>query len=242
MTFSSTASDSAARGTRSVAGVVFDMDGVLVDSEHLWEESWQHYCARHGRTWRPEDTAAVQGMSAPEWAAHIAGLFGDPSRADAVRAECVAFMVDALHRGRIEPLDGALDLIADVSERVPVALASSAARQLIDAVLPHFGVADRFSATVSSEEVPRGKPSPDVYAEAVRRLGIDPRHGLAVEDSGNGIRAAHAAGLTVIGIPNPVYPPKPDALGLAAQIAASPDDARRRILTLIETGIPGEAP
>lgn len=173
MTFSSTASDSAARGTRSVAGVVFDMDGVLVDSEHLWEESWQDYCARHGRTWRPEDTAAVQGMSAPEWAAHIAGLFGDPSRADAVRAECVAFMVDALHQGRIEPLDGALELINDVSERVPVALASSAARQLIDAVLPHFGVADRFSATVSSEEVPRGKPSPDVYAEAVRRLGIE---------------------------------------------------------------------
>jgi beta-phosphoglucomutase-like phosphatase (HAD superfamily) len=109
-------------------------------------------------------------------------------------------------------------------------------------VLPHFGIAECFAATVSSEEVPRGKPHPDVYAEAVRRLGIDPGHVVAVEDSGNGIRAAHAAGLTVITIPNPVYPPQPDALGLAAQIVRSPDDARRRILALIEHGIPGEAP
>jgi HAD superfamily hydrolase (TIGR01509 family) len=218
--------------------VVFDMDGVLVESEHLWEESWSDYCRRHGREWTPEDTASVQGMSAPEWAAHIAGLFGEPGRAAAVQRECVDYMVGALHDGRIQLLDGAFELITEVSERVPVALASSAARPLIDAVLPHFEVAERFTATVSSEEVPRGKPSPDVYAEAVRRLGIDPRHGVGVEDSSNGIRAAHAAGLTVIAIPNPVYPPKPDALSLAAQIVRSPGDARERILTLIEHGLP----
>jgi HAD superfamily hydrolase (TIGR01509 family) len=219
---------------RPVRGVVFDLDGVLVDSEHLWEESWQDHCRRHGHTWTSEDTAAVQGMSAPEWAGYIAERTGLP--ATAVQDDCVGYMVRALESGEIRLLDGARELIVSVAERVPVALASSAARRLIDVLLPTFGVDGYFTATVSSEEVPRGKPAPDVYAEATRRLGVEPRYGVAVEDSSNGIRSAHAAGLTVITIPNPQYPPKPDALALAAQIVASPVEARDRILAQIEEG------
>ncbi|GAA2459243.1 hypothetical protein GCM10010191_94290 [Actinomadura vinacea] len=223
--------------TAPVRGVVFDLDGVLVESEHLWEESWDDYTRRHGHAWTAADTAAVQGMSAPEWARHIAGLLGDPGSADKVRDECVGYMIGALERGDIRLLDGAYELVATVAARVPIGLASSAARRLIDAVLPAFELESHFTATVSSEEVPRGKPAPDVYAEAARRLGVGPGEGVAVEDSGNGIRAAHAAGLTVIAVPNPVYPPAPDALALAAQVVVGGGDALARILALIEHGI-----
>jgi HAD superfamily hydrolase (TIGR01509 family) len=219
----------------SIRGVVFDLDGVLVDSEHLWEESWDDYCRRHGHAWTVGDTAAVQGMSAPEWAGYIGRLTGEP--AEKVQDECVGYMVRALDTGEIRMLDGAHDLIVAVAERVPVALASSAARRLIDVLLPAFGVHRYFTATVSSEEVPRGKPSPDVYQEAARRLGVEPRHAVAVEDSSNGIRAAHAAGLTVISIPNPKYPPKPEALALAAQVVRNAGDARARILAMLEEAL-----
>ncbi|GAA3960159.1 hypothetical protein GCM10023085_48370 [Actinomadura viridis] len=237
--------DAPDRTPRPVTGVVFDLDGVLVESEHLWEESWADHTRRRGHAWTPADTAAVQGMSAPEWARHIAVLLGDPGSAGEVRDACVGYMIGALERGDIRLLDGAAELVAGVAARVPVALASSAARRLIDAVLPAFGLDRHFTATVSSEEVPRGKPAPDVYAEAARRIGTGPGQGVAVEDSANGIRAAHAAGLAVIAIPNPAYPPAPGALALAAQVATGPGDARERILALIEHGLPapeGDAP
>ncbi len=209
----------------TVSGVVLDLDGVIVDSEHLWEESWVACCERRGASWSSEDTAACQGMSPPEWARYIAEKLGDPAAADAIQAECVDHVVAAIHSGHAPLLDGAGDLIVKVSAHVPLALASSAARRVIDAVLHQHRITDRFKATVSSEEVPRGKPSPDVYAEAARRIGVAPGTGIAVEDSSNGIRAAHAAGLSVVAIPNPHYPPKPDALELADHVAADHGDA-----------------
>lgn len=124
-------------------------------------------------------------------------------------------------------------MVREVSAKVPVALASSAARRVIDAVLGKHGLTGEFSATVSSAEVARGKPSPDVYLEAAARLGRSGGECLGVEDSSNGIRAAAAAGLTVIALPNPVYPPKPDALELAAHVAEDNDDVRRKLLAYL---------
>ncbi|OEV03735.1 HAD family hydrolase [Streptomyces nanshensis] len=214
--------------------VVFDMDGVLVESEHLWEENWTRYAEAHHTPWTPEDTRSVQGMSAPEWAAYLWRLTGEPEGGpEGTERSVVDGMVADFESGRVDLLPGAGRLVAGVAARVPVALASSAPRRLIDAVLHGHGLAASFSATVSSAEVERGKPHPDVYAEAAGRLGFDGADCAAVEDSGNGIRAAHAAGMTVIALPNPTYPPPSDALALAAGRAADLDDVGRRLDRLI---------
>lgn len=212
-----------------LAGVVFDLDGVLVESEHLWEENWTAHAATNAYVWLPEDTATVQGMSVPEWSGYMADRLGRGTPAEIAEA-VIDGMIGALHRGRVALLPGAAEMVAAAAERVPIAVASSAPRRLIAAVLEATGLLPHFSAYVSSEEVPRGKPSPDVYLEAARLIGLPPAACLAVEDSSNGIRAAAAAGMTVAAIPNPVYPPRPDALALCAMIAASPDEVRRFLI------------
>ncbi|WP_199431521.1 HAD family hydrolase [Qaidamihabitans albus] len=217
----------------ALAAVVFDLDGVLVDSEHLWEQNWVAYAAAHGVNWTAADTATVQGMSAPEWAAYLAERSGTPETVEQVERAVVDGMIAAVDAGAAPLLPGAAAMVRDVSASVPVALASSATRRVIDAVLTTHGLTGEFTATVSSAEVARGKPSPDVYLEAAARLGRPGEECLAVEDSGNGIRAAAAAGLTVVALPNPTYPPKPEALRLAAAVAGSNDDARRTLLAYL---------
>lgn len=214
--------------------VVFDLDGVLIESEHLWEECWTRYAARHDVVWTAEDTAHVQGMSAPEWSAYLAHRAGDHDDAASCERAVVDDMVGALGQGRMEPYEGAVAMVREVAGRVPVALATSAPRRLVDAVLDRHELTASFGATVSSAEVARGKPSPDVYLEAARRLDAAPRDCVAVEDSSNGIRAAAAAGMTVVAIPNPTYPPKPDAVELAARIADGVGAARREIVALLD--------
>jgi len=213
-----------------VRGVIFDMDGVIVDSEHLWGESWSSFAAQHGRAWTDDDSRALQGMSTGEWAAALADRVDRPELVEEARRHCVGHYVAALERGEGPALDGARELVEEVARRCPVALASSAPRRGIDAALHRDGLAAFFTTTVSSEEVPRGKPSPDVYLEAARRLGVDPARAAGVEDSGNGLRAAAAAGLTVVALPNPAFPPPPDALALAAHVAADHADVLRFLL------------
>ncbi|GAB3556697.1 HAD family hydrolase [Spelaeicoccus albus] len=210
--------------------VVFDMDGVIVESEHLWEEMWAAFAADRSADWTRRQTTDCQGMSAPEWSQYLTDFAGGAESPAETERIVVDGMLEALDNGRIELLDGARTLVEDVSDLVPIAMASSATRRVIDAVLAHHGLTKRFTATVSSAEVPRGKPQPDVYREAASRLGVDPRACLAVEDSSNGLRAAAAADMTVVAIPNPVYAPAPDALALAASVAADHADIRRILL------------
>ena len=216
---------------RAVSGVVFDLDGVIIESEHLWEQSWRAFAEAKGATWLHEDTLTVQGMSTPEWSAHLARHVGLPDAAPKVTEFCVGYMIGCIDAGEGEMIPGARELLELASFRVPVALASSAPRRAIDAVLAHHGITELFRATVSSEEVPRGKPSPDVYLEALDRLGVPPTGGLAIEDSSNGIRSAHAAGMIVVAIPNVTYPPRPDAAALADYVAADHADALRFLRT-----------
>lgn len=212
-------------------GVVFDLDGVLVDSEHLWERGWATFAADNDRSWTPADTAACQGRSTPEWAAHLAELTGRPAQVAA--AEVVASVVRAHEAGQAPLMPGARRLVESVAARVPVALASSSPRAVIDVVMAGTGLGAAFGATVSSAEVARGKPSPDVYREAVRRLGIDADGSHAVEDSSNGVRAAAAAGLTVIAVPTPRYPLDADAAGRAARVVADRDEVLAVLLQLL---------
>lgn len=210
--------------------VVFDMDGVLVESEHLWERMWTRFAAARGRTWTGQETRQVQGMSAPEWAAFLAEFSEAAESAVETERIVVDDMITALDDGEIDLLTGAEKMVTDVAARAPIALASSAPRRLIDAVLDRHGLTPHFSATVSSAEVPRGKPSPDVYLAAAEKLGHEPQHCLAVEDSSNGLRAAARAGMTVVAIPNGDYPPAEDALAGAAHIATDLDDVRLKLV------------
>ena len=212
-------------------GVVFDLDGVLVESEHLWEESWIAYAADHDYTWTQEDTRTCQGMSVPEWGAYVAARTGvnQQQASDGV----VDLVAGRYESGEVTLLPGAHDMVADIAEQVPLALASSAPRRIIETVMDTMGLGPYFSATVSSAEVPRGKPSPDVYTEAVRRLGVDPSRSFAVEDSSNGIRAASGAGLTVVAMPADQYPLAPDAAELAVSVQHTVSDVRAELTRLL---------
>lgn len=213
-------------------GVVFDLDGVLVMSEHLWEEAWTAYAARYRYAWTAGDTRTCQGMSVPEWGAYLAARSsGD---AEDAAAAVIALVVEAYHAGRVALIEGAAEVVAAVALRVPVGLASSAPREIIDTVMGTMGIGRYFSATVSSAEVPHGKPSPDVYAEAVNRLGVDPSGSVAVEDSSNGVRAAAAAGLRVIAVAHAQYPLAPDAVVLAESVQDSLGHVGDEIMRLLD--------
>lgn len=214
------------------AGVIFDLDGVLVMSEHLWEEAWDAYARLHRSTWLPEDTRRCQGMSVPEWSAYLGER---TSRDPADAAEVVIDRVtEAYDSGRVGLADGAADLLAEIAAHVPVGLASSAPRRVIDTALRTTGIGRHFEATVSSAEVARGKPSPDVYLEALRRVRVDARASVAVEDSSNGVRAAAAAGLRVIAVPGDDYPLAADAAAQASAVERSLAGVRRRLAELLD--------
>jgi HAD superfamily hydrolase (TIGR01509 family) len=219
-------------------GVVFDLDGVLVMSEHLWEEAWVAYAQRSGYAWTSDDTRSCQGMSVPEWAAYLAERSsGDTAEA---AAYVIARVAEAYRSGRVRLVDGVPDLLASVAARVPVGLASSAPREIIDTVMGAMGIGGYFAATVSSAEVARGKPNPDVYVEAVRRLKVDPAMSAAVEDSSNGVRAASAAGLTVIAVAHEQYPLAPDARALAVSVRTTLGEVRDDLASFLDGRVDGE--
>jgi HAD superfamily hydrolase (TIGR01509 family) len=196
-----------------VAAVVFDLDGVLIDSEQVWDEVRRDLVIERGGRWAPDSQRVMMGMSTPEWAGYLVSL-GIGMTSAAVVAEVVG-RVSARYGDAPPLLPGAAEVVRSLAARWPLGLASSSPRGLIEVVLDRTGLAPAFAAVVSSEEVARGKPAPDVYLEAARRLRVPPRDCVAVEDSANGIRAAAAAGMRVVAAPNPHYPPDRDALALA---------------------------
>jgi HAD superfamily hydrolase (TIGR01509 family) len=206
-----------------VRAVVFDLDGVLIDSESLWDDVRRGLAADAGRPWPGEATRAMQGMSTPEWSAYLTAVVGVPGTAKAA-AVTVIDQVAAAYRTQLPLLPGAVEVVERLGELFVLGLASSSPRRLIDAVLQAAGLTDRFRATVSTEEVTAGKPSPEVYLEVTRRLGVPPEASAAIEDSSNGLRAAARAGLAVIALPNPTFPPADDALALAAVAVGSLDE------------------
>jgi HAD superfamily hydrolase (TIGR01509 family) len=214
--------------------VVFDLDGVLVMSEHLWEQGWQSVAADHGYGWLADDTRTCQGKSVPEWAQYLADRAGmDPK---AAARDVIGSVASAYDRGEVPLITGALALVQSAAARVPVALASSAPREIIDRVMSSTPIGEYFSATVSSAEVAAGKPAPDVYEEAVLRLGARSPGSLAVEDSSNGIRAAAAAGLRVLGMEHVQYPIDQDAASRTVGIYHDLDEVTAVLVGLLDGG------
>lgn len=203
-----------------IDAVVFDMDGVLIQSEEVWDEVRETYVRERGGRYDTEIQRAMMGMSSTEWSRYLHETAGVPDEPEAINAEIVGRMLVSYH-DHLPLIDGAVDAVRRLGARYPLGLASSSNRQLIDAALELARLASFFKATVSSEEVMRGKPAPDVYLEAARRLGVDPTQCTAVEDSHGGIRSAKAAGMHVIAFPNPSYPPGEEALAQADVIIRS---------------------
>jgi HAD superfamily hydrolase (TIGR01509 family) len=199
--------------------VIFDLDGVLMDSEQRWNGAKEALVREAGGRWRDEAPTVMMGMSSSEWAAYLREELGVPMEIDAISRDVVRRMEDGYRRA-LPLLPGAGEAVRALAERWPLGLASSSNREIIDLVLELAGFGDAFRVTVSSEEVERGKPAPDVYLQTARGLGAEPARCVAIEDSSNGLRAAHAAGMPVIAVPNPHYPPAPDALSLAAASVA----------------------
>jgi len=164
----------------------------------------------------------MMGMSSPEWSRYMHDVIGLSEPPNEINAEVVRRLL-ARYRESLPLIDGAVEAVERLAARWPLGVASSSNREVIDAVLAAADIADEFAATVSSEEVARGKPAPDVYLEAARRLGVDAENCAAVEDSRNGIRSAHAAGMRVIAIPNAHYPPSDDALAVADVVLTTLD-------------------
>lgn len=197
--------------------VIFDLDGVLLDSEQLWNEAKEAFVRETGGRWREDAPRAMMGMSSLEWSAYLRDELGVHRNPVEINREVVHRMEES-YRAKLPLLPGAVDAVRSLAERWPLGLASSSNREIIELVLSVAGLADAFVVTVSSEEVDRGKPAPDVYLETARRLGVAPEQCVAVEDSSNGLRAAAAAGMTVIALPNQHYPPDADALALADEV------------------------
>ena len=218
----------------SVAAVVFDLDGVLVESEQLWDQARRELVEERRGVWREDATRAMMGMSSVEWSRYM----HDELRVDLEPAEistAVVGKLEQLYRKQLPLLPGARAAVLAMAGRWPLGLASSANREVIDLVLELAGLEGSFAATVSSEEVPHGKPAPDVYLEAARRLAVPAADCAAVEDSTNGLRAAAAADMTVIAIPNRAFPPSEDALGLADVVIGSLDELRPTLPALLPT-------
>jgi HAD superfamily hydrolase (TIGR01509 family) len=211
---------------REIVAVVFDMDGVLVDTERLWDEVREELTTEWGGRYTPEAQEAMMGMSSLEWSRYLHETVGLREQPETINAEVVRRML-ARYEVELPVVPGALDAIHRLAGAgLRLAVASSSNRELIDAVLRRLELTALFETTVSSEEVARGKPAPDVYLETARRLNVAPARCAAVEDSASGIRAARAAGLRVLAYPNRHYPPSADVLTSADAVLDSLDELR----------------
>ncbi len=203
-----------------IEAVIFDMDGVIVDSEPWWHAVRVAWAAEHGRTWTHADSQACMGLNSRDWAI----VMRQRLSLDLAPAEVERAIVERLvARYAAEPapqVPGAVEAVARISGELPAAIASSAHRDVIATALRSVGLAGRLRAVVSSDDVARGKPAPDVYLEAARRLGVAPAACLVVEDSYNGVVAGKAAGMTVVLVPNPSVPPIDGTAALADLVRA----------------------
>ncbi len=203
-----------------IEAVVFDLDGVLLDSEQLWDAAREQLAEERGGRWHDRAQRDMMGMSSREWSRYMHDTIGLREPPEEINREVVQRLSD-LYRERLPVIGGARAAVERLAARWPLGLASSSNRELIDLALKLLGVRDLFEATVSAEEVARGKPAPDVYLEVARRLGLDPVRAAAIEDSHNGILAAMAAGMRVIAIPNSHFPPGDEALAQADAVLGS---------------------
>jgi HAD superfamily hydrolase (TIGR01509 family) len=212
-----------------VEAVVFDLDGLLIDSEQVWDEARRELVTEQGGHWHDGAQREMMGMSSIEWSRYMREELGVDLAPERISEEVVRRLA-LVYRERLPLTPGAKDAVERLAARWPLALASSSNRELIDLALEVAGLARCFRVTLSSEEVARGKPAPDVYLETARRLSLSPVRCAAIEDSQNGILSAAAAGMRVIAVPNRAFPPSEEALAAAARVVPSLEDLTEAVV------------
>ena len=200
--------------------VVFDLDGVLIESEQVWDAAREDLVRERGGTWDERATTDMMGMSSKEWSSYMHDRLGVPMTPAKINDD-VVHRVAAVYAEHLPLLPHAVETVRELGERWRLSVASSSNRPIIELVLDRMGVRDRFTAVVSSEEVANGKPAPDVYLAVARELGVDPKDCAAIEDSTNGIKAAVTAGMRTIAVPNRQFRPDNDVLASAAVVVSS---------------------
>jgi len=222
-----------------MAAVIFDLDGVLLESEPLWAATRREVAHALGGRWRPQAERAMKGMNTSEWSTYMQRHL-EITRSREEIVDAVLGRMRAQYHNELPVIEGAQAAIERLGDRWPLALASSSNRALINLVLDLTAWSTRFAVTVSSEEVARGKPAPDVYLEAARRLGNPAGSCAAIEDSASGIRSAAAAGMRVVALPRPGVDVGIDELALAATVLASPAQLAPEVVgPLLSTNVPG---
>ncbi len=219
--------------TMGIDTVIFDLDGVILDSEALWDDVRHDFALAHGGHWDEFDQPAVMGANSMRWAAHMREHNG-VRQSDQEIYDGIVGELRARYARQLPLMPGAREAIADLAAVYRLGVASSSPRELIDYALELAGLRDRFTAVVSSDEVARGKPAPDVYREACIRLGTTPARAAAVEDSASGIEAALSAGLAVVAVPNPAYPPSAGVLARADTVIESIRELDRSVVAALE--------
>jgi HAD superfamily hydrolase (TIGR01509 family) len=212
-----------------IEAVVFDLDGILVQSEELWDAARRELAAEHGIEWPPGATDAMMGMSSKEWSRYVHDEVGVPDPPEEINRKVLERLVERYRRD-LPWIPGAQEAVRRIGARFPLGLATSSNREVIDIVVEAGGFSDLLAVTLSSEEVDRGKPAPDVYREVMRRMGVDPASTAAVEDSTNGLLAASAAGMRVIAIPNDAHPPAEKGLAVADVVLDSLDELTPEVI------------
>jgi HAD superfamily hydrolase (TIGR01509 family) len=221
--------------------VIFDLDGLLIDSERVWDEARRQFVVEQGGRWHDCAQRDMMGMSSIEWSRYVRDQLGVDLPPERISEEVVRRLT-AIYRERLPLFPGAREAVERLAARWPLGLASSSNRELIDLVLEVSGLARFFATTVSSEEVARGKPAPDVYLEAARRLGVASTRCVAIEDSQNGILSAAAAGMPVVAIPNREFPPGQEAIAAAACTLSSIDELTPEVIEASALRLRREAP
>ena len=181
--------------------VVFDMDGLLLDTELLWHRAETELFARHGAEFSWDDKMAVIGSSFSFTADYFAERLGLPREQGPGLVDEMVSLMEAQLREQVDGRPGAVELVERLRGRTRLGLASNSPRHLVDAALATARITDAFDAIVTSDDVAESKPAPDIYLLACERLGVDPADALALEDSASGVAAAKAAGLTCIAVP-----------------------------------------
>jgi HAD superfamily hydrolase (TIGR01509 family) len=197
-----------------IEAVVFDLDGILVQSEELWDAARRDLAEEHGIEWPDDATDAMMGMSSKEWSKYVHDEVGVPDSPEEINRK-VLEKLERRYRTDLPWIDGAQDAVRRMAAKFPLGLATSSNREIVDIVVEVGGFEDLFEVTLSSEEVERGKPAPDVYLEVMKRMGAEPARTAAIEDSTNGLLAASNAGMRVIAIPNDAHPPAEKGLAVA---------------------------
>ena len=222
-----------------LVATVVDLDETLADSAATWTRVIGAVAGRHGHTWTTGDWQAIQGNSTSYWGAYLAHRCPGLTTEAAV-AECVTGMVAAVGRGDFGLLPGAADLVATAAGLGPVGLVSASPAPYVRAAVAAFGLTRYLRAIVTGDDVRCGKPAPDPYLRAADLLDVPPGHCLAIEDSGSGIRSAHAAGMTVLAVPNATTALDHVVLNLADHLAADAQIATKALPTLVGVTLPGD--